>query len=162
MRQCAAVDVGAARTAPPARRRLRPPRRGAPAFWPLLTPLAPLRALAPPGQHLSGIIPKKGSYDGNRRSSAGSGGHRSVAEVERIELEWQALSCCYRTNQGNKWVLKDIYGAAQPGEMQVGPGRAPRAGGLARCHEAPGTHKRPSAAALWSVAKEHVKHMLSA
>jgi hypothetical protein len=72
---------------------------------------------APP----SGILPKKGSYDGGivRRSSAGSGGNRSVAEVARIELEWQALSCCYRTNQGDKWVLKDIYGAAQPGEMQV-------------------------------------------
>jgi ABC-type lipoprotein export system ATPase subunit len=62
---------------------------------------------------------KKPSFDG-RRSSGASGANRSVAEVERIELEWRALSCCYRTPTGNKWVLKDIYGAANPGEMQVG------------------------------------------
>ena len=63
----------------------------------------------------------KKSADGRRSSGAG----RSLAEVERIELEWQALSCCYNTNTGKKWVLKDIYGVAHPGEMQVGAGCAP-------------------------------------
>jgi hypothetical protein len=72
----------------------------------------------------------KASADGGRRSSA-SGAARSVAEVERIELEWQALSCCYNTNTGKKWVLKDIYGMAHPGEMQV------RAAGACACAWAP-------------------------
>ena len=36
-----------------------------------------------------------------------------------MRLEWQALSCCYRTSAGNKWVLKNIYGEACPGEMHV-------------------------------------------
>jgi ABC-type lipoprotein export system ATPase subunit len=72
----------------------------------------------PPSPVPNSISGGKPSFDG-RRSSGASGANRSVAEVERIELEWQGLSCCYRTPHGNKWVLKEIYGAANPGEMQV-------------------------------------------
>ena len=81
---------------------------------------APSPSRAPPGG-------KRISAGGRRSSASGaSGPARSVAEVERIELEWQALSCCYRTNAGAKWVLKDVWGVAHPGEMQalLGPSGA--------------------------------------
>jgi hypothetical protein len=71
-----------------------------------------------------------GSPAGGRgapRSSAGSG-RLSVVEVQAVDLEWRRLGCSYRTNQGTKKVLEDVYGLAQPGEMQVGRGAAGRRG----------------------------------
>jgi hypothetical protein len=59
------------------------------------------------------------------RSSTGSG-RMSVIEVNPVELEWRKLSCSYQTNVGTKWVLEDVYGLAQPGEMQVGAGAEER------------------------------------
>lgn len=44
------------------------------------------------------------------------------AKVERLGLEWKAIGCSYRVAGGIKQVLDDIWGKADPGEMQVRDG----------------------------------------
>jgi hypothetical protein len=39
--------------------------------------------------------------------------------VERVHLEWQAISCSYNGSHGKIVVLHDVWGQALPGEMQV-------------------------------------------
>jgi len=65
------------------------------------------------------LVSSSGGGAAQGRSSTGSG-RMSVIEVMPVELEWRKLSCSYHTNGGVKWVLEDVYGLAQPGEMQVG------------------------------------------
>jgi hypothetical protein len=36
-----------------------------------------------------------------------------------VDLDWRGLGCSYKTSGGEKWVLDDVFGVAQPGEMQV-------------------------------------------
>jgi len=59
-------------------------------------------------------------------SRASSNPLMAMPEVERLQLEWQELSCWYSTSGANKWVLKGVYGCAQPSEMQavMGPSGA--------------------------------------
>jgi len=42
------------------------------------------------------------------------------ATVAPLQLEWQGLSVAYRTEAGLKPVLQDVWGRADPGELQVG------------------------------------------
>lgn len=46
--------------------------------------------------------------------------HLPATKVEYVHLEWQGLCCSYNTSHGKIDVLQDIWGAAIPGEMQVG------------------------------------------
>jgi hypothetical protein len=41
------------------------------------------------------------------------------APVEKVRLEWQQISCYYEGAQGRVVVLQDVWGQAEPGEMQV-------------------------------------------
>jgi hypothetical protein len=40
-------------------------------------------------------------------------------QVERVHLEWQCITCSYAGAHGKVNVLHDIWGKAEPGEMQV-------------------------------------------
>jgi hypothetical protein len=81
----------------------------------------PVRFAAPPRLADPGAGPgaRNSASSGCTRSSASSG-KRSVAEVQMVDLDWRGLGCSYKTSAGTKWVLDDVFGAAQPGEMQVG------------------------------------------
>ncbi|KAI8464872.1 MAG: P-loop containing nucleoside triphosphate hydrolase protein [Monoraphidium minutum] len=45
--------------------------------------------------------------------------HTFSINVVSSRIEWQDIGCSYNTPQGTKDVLKDIWGIAQPGEMQA-------------------------------------------
>lgn len=50
----------------------------------------------------------------------GDAGHQTTdRQVERVHLEWQCITCSYAGAHGKVNVLHDIWGKAQPGEMQV-------------------------------------------
>jgi hypothetical protein len=44
---------------------------------------------------------------------------KAITRVERVNLEWQQISCAYSAAAGRIVVLHDVWGQALPGEMQV-------------------------------------------
>lgn len=50
-------------------------------------------------------------------SSKKAGDHH---QVERVQLEWQSIHCSYAAGNGKVSILHDVWGKAEPGEMQVG------------------------------------------
>lgn len=44
---------------------------------------------------------------------------KPAATVQRIQLEWQQICCTYDAAHGKIVVLQDVWGQAEPGEMQV-------------------------------------------
>lgn len=78
------------------------------------------RSPLPPGpvggtdQGVSGSAPGQ-LCDGAAQAAGAAAG----AQVERVHLEWQAISCSYNAAAGKLPVLQDIWGQANAGEMQV-------------------------------------------
>jgi hypothetical protein len=64
-------------------------------------------------------LPADAEAGGTPRTDAGSDVSPEHMVVERVHLDWQRLGCSYKIAGGTKVVLHDIWGAANPGEMQV-------------------------------------------
>ena len=100
-------------------------------------PRQPPRARRPPKKHTTtaavGKSDSLGAFPLAPSDSPGSAGHRhrhdlaadisdggvAAPQVERVEVEWQRIGCTYRIGGRTKVVLRDIWGKAVPGEMQV-------------------------------------------